>query len=143
MSKNNKQDKKELARQAEVQNILNKIEAQRDEGTFVAGEDPRENIREAKQKLAEAYKKLAAENAEREAEARKRELEKNCTYSEEEKQRILQNCRNVTDRYMKLKDFVEDYERMQVQLKIAEMIKAQRENAGAEDQPQDAKEDEE
>lgn len=139
MSNNKNQQKKEQEIQAKSQEILEKIEADRAAGNLAPAEDPRTDIREAKKKLNEAYKKLADMEKQKQKIAKKNDPSTH-TYSEEEKQRIIERSKQATDRYMKLKDFTERYELMQMERKLADMMKQKREQ---EPQTESAKKDEE
>ncbi len=134
MSKETKQKQKELEKQAQVNDILEKIEKDREAGNLAAAEDRRKEIRAAKEKLNEAYKAMMEMEKQRK-ESEKRNDPTTHTYSKEEKERILQSAKDVTARYMKLKEFTERYERFQKQREREELVKKAREqeqNAKAE-----------
>lgn len=128
MGKNTKQQKKDQEIQAKSEEILAKIEADRAAGNLAAAEERKANIKAAKEKLNDAYKKIA-EMEKRSQQAAKKRDPSTHTYSEEEKQRILEHSRQATARYIKLRDFTERYERMQRGIKLDEMKKEMREQA--------------
>lgn len=128
MSKNTKPQKKDQEIQAKSEEILAKIEADRAAGNLAAAEERRANIKTAKDKLNEAYKKIAEMEQQKKQTAKKSDPSTH-TYSEEEKQRIIERSKQATARYMKLKDFTERYERMQKERKLDEMMNEMREQA--------------
>lgn len=116
--KNDKQQKQQI----DEQELLKRIDANR-EAYQQEKEESRKNINEAKQRLNEAYQRLA--KAEQDKDRRRRRADPAThTYTEEEKQEILDRCRNVTERYMKLKDFTERFEIMQQRHEIEKIMRA-------------------
>lgn len=116
--KNEKQQKQQI----DEQELLNRIDANR-EAYQREKDERRQNINEAKQRLNEAYQKLA--KAEQDKERRRRRADPAThTYTEEEKQEILDRARKVTERYMKLKDFTERFEIMQQRHEIEKIMRA-------------------
>lgn len=126
MSKNTKQQKKDQEIQVKSQEILAKIEADRAAGNLAPAEDPRVEIRAAKEKLNESYKKMVDMQKQKQQTAKRTDPSTH-TYSAEEKQRILERAKKATERYTKLRDFVERYERMQKINKLEEMMQEMRE----------------
>ncbi len=141
MSKNTKKQQNEQEIQAKSEELLAKIEEQRAAGELVVGDGSTDEIRAAKEKLNEAYKKLAAMEKQSQALAKKKDPATH-TYSEEDKKRILENARKATERYTKLRDFVEKYERMDKERKLDEMMKQMIEQEKAAN-AEEAKKDEE
>lgn len=125
MGKNIKKEQKDQQIQAKSEEILAKIEADREAGNLPPAEEQRTEIREAKEKLKEARKKMDALEKQRQLAAKKNDPETH-TYSAEEKKRVLENAKNATARYMKLKDFVERYDRMQKINKLEQMLEEMR-----------------
>ncbi len=109
MSKESKQIKNELEKQAKINEALEKIEKERAAGNPVTTDTDNDNIKAAKEKLNDAYKRLT-DIDDRKKQRQKVKAPANFTYTKEEKDRILQNAKNVTARYMKLKEFSERYE---------------------------------
>lgn len=131
--KNDNQQKQQI----DEQELLKRIDANR-EAYQQEKEESRQNINEAKQRLNEAYQRLA--KAEQDKERRRRRADPAThTYTEEEKQEILDRCRSVTERYMKLKDFTERFEIMQQRREIEKIMSAAEQEK--ETQPAEAADD--
>lgn len=135
--KNEKQQKQQI----DEQELLNRIDANR-EAYQREKDERRQNINEAKQRLNEAYQKLA--KAEQDKERRRRRADPAThTYTEEEKQEILDRARKVTERYMKLKDFTERFEMLQRNHEIEKIMRAAAEEQETQSATENAEDNEE
>ncbi len=127
-----KKQQNELEKQAQVNELLAKINAQRAAGEISSEpKEKNENIRAAKEKLTEAYNSMLEMERDRQERAKRNDPNTH-TYTDEEKARIVQEAKDATARYMKLKKFVEDFEELKQVRENEETLRKIREEVDAE-----------